>query len=114
MTLVNKASHESRALRIPNRNGQLCTKEEVNEEARKARHTVLGNMDAIASGVEAWFEENTGYLERVGETTVQIARGLGVPEAEIERWISSRPVRDMEKGRAIKSLLERMQQSFDE
>jgi len=77
----------------------------------KSRHTFLNNMNAIAYGVEAWFEENTGYSRRVTETTVDIARALGVPEDEIERWAASRLICDTEKFNIIKSLLERLQGS---
>jgi len=86
--------------------------ERVDEEAKKTRRTFLDNMDAIAYGVEAWFEENTGYSSRVHETTVDIARALGIPEAEIERWASSRLTRGTEKLNGVKSLLERLQKSF--
>lgn len=69
-------------------------------------------MDAIACGVEAWLEENTDYLRRVIETTIDIARALGVPEGEIKRWASSRPISDTEKGRVVKSLLEKLQRNY--
>jgi len=73
--------------------------------------TFLDAMDSIACGVEAWFEENTGYSRRVTETAVDIARKLGIPEGEIESWAARRLIRGMEKGGAIKSLLERLQAS---
>jgi len=93
---------------------QLSTKEKVGEEAKKTRRTFLDNMDAIAFGVQDWFEENTGYSRRVHETTVDIARALGIPEDEIERWAASRLtrlIRDTEKLNVIKSLLQRLQES---
>lgn len=83
----------------------------VDEDGAKARHTFLGSLDAIACGIEAWFEENTGYSRKVAETTVEIARALGVPESDIKRWVSRRSIRDMEKGRVISSLLQRLQES---
>jgi hypothetical protein len=73
--------------------------------------TFLDAMDSIACGVEAWFEENTDYSRRVTETAVDIARKLGIPEGEIERWSARRLIRCTEKGGAIKSLLERLQAS---
>ena len=91
---------------------QLSTKEEVDEEAKKTRRTFLDNMDAIACGVEARFEENTGFSRRVTEATVDIARALGIPEAEIERWAAYRLTRDTERLRETKSRLERLQESF--
>lgn len=84
----------------------------VNEEAKKPRHAFLDNMEAIACGVEAWFEENTGYSRRVTETTVAVARALGMPEGEIEKWAYSRSIHVAEKGRVVKSLLDRLQGSF--
>jgi len=96
---------------------QLSTKEKVDEEAKKTRRTFLDNMDAIAYGVEARFEENTGYSRRVTEATVDIAQELGIPEAEIKRWAASRLarlIRDTEKLKEIKSRLERLQGSFVE
>ena len=93
---------------------QLSTKEKVDEEAKKTRRTFLDNMDAIAYGVEAQFEENSGHSGRVTEATVDIARELGIPEAEIERWAASRLIHDTEKLKEIKSRLERLQGSFVE
>lgn len=96
---------------------QLSTKEKVGEEAKKTRHTFLDKMEAIACGVQGWFEENTGYSRRVIETTVDIARELGIPEDEIEKWAASRLtrlIRDTEKLREIKARLERRQESFVE
>jgi len=94
---------------------QLSTKEKVDEEAKKTRRTFVDNMDAIAYGVEAQFEENSGHSGRVTEATVDIARELGIPEAEIEKWAASRLarlVRDTEKLNVIKDLLQRLQESF--
>ena len=94
---------------------QLSTKERVDEEAKKTRRTFVDNMDAIACGVEARLEENTGFSRRVTEATVDTARELGIPEAEIKRWMASRLarlIRDTEKLREIKARLERLQESF--
>lgn len=93
---------------LENRDYQSSVEDKVGEQTEKTRHTFRDNMDAIACGVEAWFEENTDYSRRVTKTTVDIARALGVPEGEIERWASSRPISDTEKGRVVKSLLEKL------
>ena len=84
----------------------------VGDGSKETPPSFLDDMDAIACGVEAWFEENTGYSRRVTEMTVDIARALGVPGVEIKRWVACRLIRDTEKGRVIKSLLERLQGSF--
>lgn len=94
---------------IPGRGGyHPPTEEKVEQQIEKTRHTFLGDIDAIAYGVEAWFEENTGYSRSVAETTVEIARKLGVPEDEIRRWVARRSVVNMEKVKPIKSLLQRL------
>ena len=94
---------------------QLSTKEKVDEEAKKTRRTFLDNMEAIAYGVQLRFEENSGFSRRVTGTTVDVARALGIPEDEIKRRVSfrlTRLIRDTEKLNAIKTLLQRLQESF--
>jgi len=89
--------------------------DKVEKQIEKTRHTFLDNMDVIAYGIQLRFEENSGFSRRVTEATVDIARALGIPEAEIKRWAASRfarLVRDTEKLREIKSHLERLQGSF--
>jgi len=106
-----------RDLAPENADCQFSTKEKVDEEAKKTRCTFLDNMNAIACGVDARFEENFGFSRRVTEATVDTARELGIPEAEIKRWTASRLARlihDTEKLREIKSRLERLQRSFVE
>ena len=95
-----------------NGNCQPSIKEKVDEEAKKTRHTFVGDINAVASGVQARFEENTGYSRKVTETTINVARALGIPEAEIDGWAASRLnqlIRDMAKLREIKSFLESLQ-----
>ena len=88
---------------------QPSVEDKANDGSKKPQPSFFDDIDAIACGVEAWFEENTGYSRRVTEMTVDIARALGVPGVEIKRWVACRLIRDMEKGRVIKSLLERLQ-----
>jgi len=87
---------------------QLHIGGKVEEQIKKPQGTFLDVMDSIACGVEAWFEENIGYSRRVTETTVDIARKLGIPDGETERWAARRLIRCTEKGRVIKSLIERL------
>jgi len=102
---------EKRNITPRNADCQPSIVEKVEEQTKKPRGAFVDVMDSIACGVEAWFEENTSYSRKVTETTVDIARKLGVPEGEIERWSTRRLTRCTEKGRAIKSLLERLQAS---
>ena len=97
---------------LEERNGQPSAKEKVDEEAKNTRHAFLDNMDAIARGVEARFEDKAGFSRRVPETTKNIARALGIPEAEIKRWAASRLIHDAKKLDAIKALLAKLQESF--
>lgn len=67
-------------------------------------------MDAIAYGVHARFEESTGYYKKITETTISIARALGVPETEIDRWATNRShqlASETERLKEIKNLLEK-------
>ena len=86
----------------------------VEKPPERTEQTTLSKMEAIAFGVQAWFEENTGYSRRVTETTIDMARQLGIPEHEIEKWAASRLarlIRDTEKLNVIKDLLQRLQES---
>ncbi len=83
----------------------------VEKQTRRDQHTSFDKMEAIAYGVQAQFEESTGYSKRVTDATINVARALGVPEIEIERWAahrSTRLARDSERLREIKSLLEKL------
>jgi len=75
------------------------------------RATVINKMEAIACGVQARFEESTGYSKKVTDETINVARALGVPDSEIERWANhrlNRIARDTERLREIKTLLNKV------
>jgi len=81
---------------------------QLEKQTEETRHTFGAKMEAIAYGVQARFEENTGYSKRVTDATINVAKALGIPEAEIEGWAShrlTRLARDTERLREIKSLL---------
>ena len=100
-----------RSLTLENRDCQPSIGDKIGQQIKKTRRTFLDDMDSIAYGVEAWFEENSGYTRRVTEATVDIAQKLGVPEKEIRRWAACRLNYSTEKSRVVKSLLERLQAS---
>ena len=84
---------------------------QVEKQTGMTRPTPLNKMDAIAYGVQARLEESTGYSKRVTDATINVARALGVADAEIERWAAFRLTRlahDTERLREIKSLLEKL------
>jgi hypothetical protein len=51
-----------------------------------------GRMEAIARGVQARFEERTGYSRKIANETVSVARALGVAPREIEKWRRGRQI----------------------
>ena len=105
--VVGKASEKRTP--IPGKGDyQPPIEDKVKQQIEKTRDTFIGDIDAIAYGVEAWFEENTGYSESVAEMTVEIARKLGVPEDEIRRWVARRSTFNVERVKLIKSLLQRL------
>ena len=83
----------------------------VEKKTGRTQPTSRNRMEAIACGVQARFEDSTGYSRRVTDATVNVARALGVPDHEIERWAAyrlTRLARDTERLKEIKSLLERV------
>ena len=83
----------------------------VEKQTGGTQRKSLNKMEAIACGVKARFEESTGYSRRVTDATINVARALGVPDPEIERWAAYRLTRlahDTERLREIKSLLEKL------
>lgn len=88
--------------------------DKVEKRAGKSQPTFPDQMEAIACGVQARFEEDYGCPRKLIKTTVEVAQALGVPRAVIDRWLASRLTQitsDTEKLREIKSLLERLEQS---
>jgi hypothetical protein len=94
--------------------GTNVREDEIGQQTKRTQRTFIDDIDAIAYGVEAWFEENTGYYKSVAETTVEIARKLGVPEDEIRRWATHRSTFNAERVKLIKSLLQRPRVSSDQ
>ena len=82
----------------------------ITTEATKIKQNRFDRMEAIAFGVRARFEESTGYLKRINETTINVAKALGVPEKEIEKWVKSQQVQqttESQKLKEIRSLMEK-------
>ncbi len=84
---------------------------QVGKQTRRNQSVSFDKMEAIACGVQARFEENSGYSKKVTDETINVARTLGVADREIERWAThrlSRLARDTERLREIKSLLDKV------
>jgi hypothetical protein len=88
--------------------GTSSREDKIGQQTKRTRHTLINDIDAIAYGVEAWFEENTDCSKGVADTTVEIARKLGLPEDEIRRWAARRSVFNTEKVRQVRALLQRL------
>jgi len=83
----------------------------VGKQTRRNQSVSFNKMEAIACGVQARFEESTGYSKKVTDETINVARTLGVADSEIERWAThrlSRLAHDTERLREIKSLLDKV------
>lgn len=78
--------------------------EEAGEESAR-------RIDAIAFGVEANLDSLDGHSSMVTERTVEVARELGIAEAEIQRWAAARTELDREKKRRIEYLLSKLERS---
>ena len=60
-------------------------------------------MDAIATGVETKLDPFSAYSKVVTQRTIDIARQLGIAEAEIQKWATAKAKLDAERARVIKS-----------
>ena len=98
-------------LALENGNCQPSIEDEVDGQTEETSPTFLDKMNAIAYGVEARYELITGHSRRITEETIVVARELGLPEDEIERWAAPRLIHDMEKVGIVESLLKRRQGS---
>jgi hypothetical protein len=83
-------------------------RDDKRQQNRGTERTFIDDINAIACGVAAWFEENAGYSENVTGMTTEIARKLGVPEKDISRWAARRRTLNTGRAEPIRSLLERL------
>jgi hypothetical protein len=82
--------------------------DDIRQHNNGTERTYIDDINAIACGVAAWFEENAGYSQSVTGMTVEIARKLGVPEKDIKKWTVRRMSLDAGRVKPIRSLLERL------
>jgi len=88
--------------------GTSIGQDEIRQQNKRTQRSFTDDINAIACGVEAWFEENTSHSANVAGMTIEIARKLGVPEKEIRKWAARRSTFNSGRVRPIKSLLERL------
>jgi DNA-binding transcriptional regulator YdaS (Cro superfamily) len=81
---------------------------DTGQQNRGTPRTFTDDIDAIAYGVAAWLEENSGYSTNVTGMTVEIARKLGVPEKEINKWAARRSSLNARRVKPIRVLMQRL------
>lgn len=81
------------------------------EEDNEAKEESVRQMNAIAFGVEAKLDSLTSFLKIATQRTVDVARQLGIAEAEIQKWVAARVKLDSEKKRQINSSLNKLERS---
>ena len=72
-------------------------------KTKRATSKPSSQMDAIAVGVEVKLDPLSNYSKLVMERTIDIARQLGIAEAEIQRWVKARARLDSKRRRVINS-----------
>ncbi len=71
----------------------------------------FGEMEAIALGVEQQREMIDSHSRLLTQSIVEIARQLGVPEREIDNWITDRLKRDLERKKPVQIAIDKLERS---
>ena len=82
--------------------------DDIRQQNKETQRTFGDDINAIAYGVAAWFEENSGYSDNVTGMTIEIARKLGVPEKEIGKWAARRSTLNAQRVKPIRTLMQRL------
>jgi putative nucleotidyltransferase with HDIG domain len=76
---------EKRRLELELRDYQHQLEQKVEEQSRKIRNSLLNAITTLVYALEAKDEYTSGHSQRVSETSVVIARALGMSEAMVEK-----------------------------
>jgi DNA-binding response OmpR family regulator len=68
-------------------------------------------MDAIAYGVEARYNNSISWSRIVTEEVADIAISLGIPEERVRKWVEMRTRLDSQRRRVIEALLTKLERS---
>jgi len=82
------------------------------EEDKLAGGQSFNEMNMIALGVEVRQELLDRHSKIVTEGTIDIARELGIPGEEIQKWSNARLRLDRERNRIIQSLLDKLKRNL--
>jgi response regulator RpfG family c-di-GMP phosphodiesterase len=105
---------EKRRLELENRDYQQHLEQKVAEQARKIRAAFLNAITALAHALEAKDRYTSGHSQRVAETSVAIARELGLPQEGIEKIRLAGLVHDIGKIGVRESILNKASRLADE
>ncbi len=81
------------------------------EKDKQAMGDSFYELNTIARGVEAKLDLLICHSKTVTKIIIEIARGLGIPEEEIQRWVTWRARLHSERNKVIKSSLDKLEQS---
>jgi DNA-binding response OmpR family regulator len=87
----------------------LCATTE--EDGRQAEWESFNQIDAISRGVEAKLDLFDDHSELVTQRTIDVARQLDIPEAEIQRWVAAKAKFNSKKKGQIEAALNKLKRS---
>ncbi len=79
--------------------------------SNSAKYRSFSEIDAIAYGVEAQVDYFDFHSKIVTNKTIEVARWLGLPEKNIEKWAIARNELYSERDRRIKSALSKLERN---
>lgn len=106
--VVISAGIEGQLMNSFERFGKGFGQDDNGQQSKGTRRTYYDDINAIAYGVAAWLEENSGYTDNITGMTIEIARKLGVPEKEIGRWAARRSTLNAQRVKPIRTLMQRL------
>jgi len=105
---------EKRRLELENRDYQQHLEQKVEAQARKIRASFLSAITALAYALEAKDKYTSGHSQRVAETSVAIAKELGLSQHSIERIRQAGLIHDIGKIGVRESVLNKPGRLTDE
>lgn len=79
--------------------------------SKNAYDSTLSEINAIALGINTQVDHFDLHSRIVTDRTVELARWLGMPEKEIEKWVTARVELYSERDRRIKSALSKLERN---
>ena len=110
---VDRALEKIR-LELENRDYQQHLEQKVEAQARKIRAAFLSAITALAYALEAKDKYTSGHSQRVAETSVSIAKELGMPQDSIDKIRLAGLVHDIGKIGVEESVLNKPGRLTDE